>query len=925
MFCSDELVRNPSLILLFGLCLLSPGLRAQGEELQRAILLEEKERDLEAAAQAYRKVAAKEGITKAERTLAWYRLGRVLERLGKQAEARGVYAKAEAGEGPMAAAAKQRLGELGSGQDAQLRRVREQARELLQQPDVGNKAQRDQLMWLGAAAVPVLIEVWGPKWEKGRADFAWFLWTQGGAEARAYLERVLQAGGEDLAEVMVSACVGSPSVAKDLADLVPRFARKASINPDYREGIIERWPGLLSDEDLLQIFAAGQPDLPSAVLTAFSGSRSPDRWAKFVPLVQKGLSSDEEYTREVARKIVLGHSYRSRELLLFTLSELASWPRTSQFAVRGGAAFKDWQPPLPAAALLAAAEGLGSYDPTDQRAQFLRWMVGYAALRWQQDSLAPVLRLVDLGYFPLTRLDGSTVPWSSWMGEHVSFDRGDEVLLGLKTAEARRRAVRMRCTINLGAASWPVLRALWPEDILREDQGFLSDLADRMGSTGHPEALSFAAELRQRGGKHFGLAVDLLYNFARLHNGPALHHALEAAARQSLASKADQRHAWELIQVLSNCEGARYAHLLAALPGESLGRLRLIGSGKHFDRERVAATWRYLLTKDPRYWAAEEIRLSGGALPAHLPQPRREQVFRAAYGTALELGLQRLRAAEQGGDALPEEIVGFLSAALARNPAESGLGTGAFEAQRWEVFRLFFTGADEKRRKHALSCLHQVTPPATPEARAMVLACARSEQSAVASHALILMRTRYQLTEAEFNEILRGAPDRLRVYMLSEFLSEWSGRPELELLIKLLADKRVPVRIAACRQLGRRVDPGAINPLLRTLQDADQKVRDAAREALAAIRFYHEQKRHWQDAAEPPLVSPNRAAEELVAEAAAGKPKAGRLFAIRGLGLLGKVEVLPHLIRFSREKDPEIAAAAREALERLTAAGKSGK
>ena len=96
--------------------------------------------------------------------------------------------------------------------------------------------------------------------------------------------------------------------------------------------------------------------------------------------------------------------------------------------------------------------------------------------------------------------------------------------------------------------------------------------------------------------------------------------------------------------------------------------------------------------------------------------------------------------------------------------------------------------------------------------------------------------------------------------------------------------------------------------------DPEETVRQAAGEALRAIRFYHEQKAHWDRAFQGLQVSANSAAEALIQQADPKEKKVTRLLAIRSLGLLGKVETLPFLINYSKEEDPEIRAEALKAI-----------
>jgi len=93
-------------------------------------------------------------------------------------------------------------------------------------------------------------------------------------------------------------------------------------------------------------------------------------------------------------------------------------------------------------------------------------------------------------------------------------------------------------------------------------------------------------------------------------------------------------------------------------------------------------------------------------------------------------------------------------------------------------------------------------------------------------------------------------------------------RGDLATLLDLLSDTDIRTRWAAAQQLGKLGDPGAIEPLVRRLQAADDGLRVSAIRALAAI---------GDASAAPALI-----------ETAGNDPASGvRLTAIEALALLG--------------------------------------
>jgi len=199
-----------------------------------------------------------------------------------------------------------------------------------------------------------------------------------------------------------------------------------------------------------------------------------------------------------------------------------------------------------------------------------------------------------------------------------------------------------------------------------------------------------------------------------------------------------------------------------------------------------------------------------------------------------------------------------------------------------------------------------------PENRNAVVALLDDPDGDVSKKAFDVVRSHVALDAAELRKVLTGHNNR-NSYTVASLLWRWKGK-DIELVTSLLSDPSSDVRISACAYLARSVDPRAVPKLLEALKDRDTKVRKAAADALRAIRFYHEQRAHWDRAFAGPQVTANDAAEALVKQADPKQPKEVRLLAIRSLGLLGKVETLPFLINYTQEKDADIAAAAKAAI-----------
>jgi hypothetical protein len=137
---------------------------------------------------------------------------------------------------------------------------------------------------------------------------------------------------------------------------------------------------------------------------------------------------------------------------------------------------------------------------------------------------------------------------------------------------------------------------------------------------------------------------------------------------------------------------------------------------------------------------------------------------------------------------------------------------------------------------------------------------------------------------------------------------------------KQLRDPAANVRVAACRVLGSLVEARAVPNLVEMLKDED--VRDEAKSALEKIQFYVDQKARWDKLSAAGGLDATSAAAALLKQAASGQAKEIRLAAIASLGTLAVPETLPMLVGWMSDADPEIAAAAKGAVERMNAAAK---
>lgn len=141
-----------------------------------------------------------------------------------------------------------------------------------------------------------------------------------------------------------------------------------------------------------------------------------------------------------------------------------------------------------------------------------------------------------------------------------------------------------------------------------------------------------------------------------------------------------------------------------------------------------------------------------------------------------------------------------------------------------------------------------------------------------------------------------------------------------DILRGLLADPDEEIRWAACSELAHSLRLDAVPALLEALKDQAPRVREAATQSLQAIRFYHDEKAHWDRVFDGRAgLTATSAAAALLEQAKPANDAASRILAIRSLGVLGAPETQPFLIEWTKDANAEVAAAAREAVGRIHA------
>jgi len=142
----------------------------------------------------------------------------------------------------------------------------------------------------------------------------------------------------------------------------------------------------------------------------------------------------------------------------------------------------------------------------------------------------------------------------------------------------------------------------------------------------------------------------------------------------------------------------------------------------------------------------------------------------------------------------------------------------------------------------------------------------------------------------------------------------------IKIAVRFLDDPDATVRAQAAASLGETLERDAVPHLLEAASDPDEGVRTAAATAIEKIREHHDNVTRWAKWLAESGTEGRTTAEALVHQAHPPNPKWMRVAAIRSLGTVGDPDTLPVLVLLRGDDDPEIARAAREALDRINEA-----
>ena len=168
------------------------------------------------------------------------------------------------------------------------------------------------------------------------------------------------------------------------------------------------------------------------------------------------------------------------------------------------------------------------------------------------------------------------------------------------------------------------------------------------------------------------------------------------------------------------------------------------------------------------------------------------------------------------------------------------------------------------------------------------------------------------------------AEPRLRSTAL-EFVRDARDPAVRKLLLGLLVDPDPQVRVDTVATIEHHVpmellvEEGFVDALLLRLRDTDPGVRNSVGALLDRMRAYQEQRAFWDRFQRGVVIGPEATLARLLEQARRGQRDELRLLAIDALGILGNPDALPYLVDWSTqdEPNPDVRARATAAIKRI--------
>jgi hypothetical protein len=927
-------MRNHLLVSMFaGLAVAGSSLAAQqqkpSQEIAPIVAVEEQERDLAKAERLYREALAGTSLSAEARELATLRFAELLVRLGRRDEAQQVMATVGRGKGAVVS-----LDDVtGQGQDvAREAELRAKARELVQGilaqgganersplPGVESQEAAEQLLWIGAAAVPEVAAALARAIESGErfpardnaiAGLAAFLWIVGGEPAAAHLRELVRTAPPGFLGLLYRHAGRTKSTT--MLALAAQFARDERDERLVAQllGDNQLWsrvdPALLVNmaaarsagarATVLSLLAQSQTSMPTELLSQLHG------------ITRESLQSTDPAVGRAALAFlgsrVSQGSIEGVELLLQHLPSLhvnASLP--SVFFMQRG---RENDPTVIRRLwpqLLATARTL---DPGSPHFGWLLDHMRHCALALDATivpdllPLLPALPHAPQSHGPVAMLYGK-VTAANAEAVFAVFDRLTRFPDRATLLDA------MLAVEELPAALFAPLAqraAAWAEECRKQQEVRFADVfVTLMARTGHPDAAShIVAHWR-----------------ADLQRGSAMARLLSRVAKRSPTEPV--RAAMRAMAVDKDVgDSERSMLLLALLAMHDEQALDLVAG---------------------RFARSPAVRHPWATTADHSVSPRQYMLYAnpdPPHGFSTEDVLRMLRSMlaqpwypswwdvrEFSTDAIPDQVLGELVRLLAQHM--NGTTDQAKTLRAWidvvlrrrtgnptGPLRDWITTQLAASRSVQVAMLESLAPQDVQEVQTRVEALLDSEHQSVAETALWALERAEIPLDPERHRANRNAEVR---QCLAASIGDRRIAGHGDLLRAFLRDPVADVRKQAAQGCGALVDKEAVPGLIDLLRDGNESVRTAAADALQRIRFFHEQQAHWDRVLKGLDASPATAAEKLLLQGKPGAPTEQRLLAIRSLGALGMPEALPFLIEWTQDGDAAIAAAAKAAITEI--------
>ncbi|MCA8973208.1 MAG: hypothetical protein KDC98_00730 [Planctomycetes bacterium] len=915
-------------LIVFALTALATAQNVPDPEIELAVIIavEEQEGDLQRAEELYRGRLARPDLAAPVRGLANLRLGLLLKRLGRDDESRPFLELAvRAGFGVEAAAQGQerdleREQELRAKAQALVERVLHQSNGSWNPPlhGIASTDLARQLLWLGEAAVPVVVATLqrhaegaaAPVQAPCVAGLAGFLWRTGGEGAAKFLESCTAV--EDVAfrrEVARTAFQLQDAAmmrvaAKFLFDpAADDVVVQTLLNSSSRSGGgVERLDLRFAADWIVEAGLRG-PTLGMRRMFDWAGRArrdiTPTTLAALHARVAELLASTDPELGTAAHDFLLSEtSQQSRQGIAMLFDELPRMRARNVPRSLPPAALIEAMGPADAAALIghldACVRRFAADGAAEPPADWLRTMMFQLSSVDGAGGEARALDWIDLGY-------------DVWglLQDHVTATNATAILDRAVDDHSTQLAVKLLAN----AQSLPSELCGRLIELAKVHPGSASLVAPALGATGNPAAAQWLIEQYRVERDPYHWSVEQLVRLCDATGSEEVRAALREVASDG--------HVTALMTLLAlgdlpalDIVLEKQAWGWLGKPGEGAARSSrpsrpgTVSRGRPSDGNRVDSGATASMVTMLQYLLSEDQ-----ASAHRYPEARLHDLLRRGIDHGLaQIDLRRLDLR-----VIPDRHLMAIGASWAVQALCDRLGYRELDPERRAALGRWARGVLAGDGPLRLDLLRSVRGADYVPIQREVEALLDSADDELAEAAARVLVQGGALRKRTWRQRFAGHRlARVRDKILDSAVP--IDADDVDYLLPLLRDDDRIVRYEAARKMGALVAIEAVPALLVQLRDLDDGVRKQAAESLKLIRFYHEQQAHWDRVLAGLDSSPASAAEKLLLQARPDQPKRQRILAIDSLAVLGVPEALPFLIDWTADPDPEIAARAGKAI-----------